>query len=179
MESNKDIFIYVSVIYKYEKGFNMKLSIKKKGLSPLIATILLVAVSLSLAGILYSWSSQNAKETTASLTDTTNKWIDCSAVDIYIDNGCQYDGNTINFILFDKSTVQIDNNLILTVIDNNNTIKSATFLPNFSENVVAMTVDTGTFSNATDFQDLVEPLKKVQVHVTSCPEKVTISTKCE
>jgi len=44
----------------------------QKGLSPLIATILLVAVALSLAGILYSWSSQNAKETTEQKVQTQN-----------------------------------------------------------------------------------------------------------
>jgi len=155
----------------------MKLLIKKKGLSPLIATILLVAVSLSLAGILYSWSSQNAKETTASLSDTTNKWIDCSAVDIYIDYGCTYDSTDgLNFILYDKSTVQIDNNIVMTVIDNNNTIASSTFEPNFTGN--AMAVNNTVYSNPDDFTDLVTPLKKVQVHVTSCPDKMTYTKKC-
>jgi len=177
LKSNKDIFIYVSVIYNYEKGFNMKLSITRKALSPLIATILLVAVSLSLAGILYSWSSQNAKETTASLSDTTNKWIDCSAVDIYIDYGCTYDPtNGLSFILYDKSTVQIDNNLVMTVIDNNNVIKSVSFLPNFTGN--AMAVNNTVYPNPADFTNLTEPLKKVQVHVTSCPDKMTYTTKC-
>ena len=35
----------------------LKLKITKKGISPLIATILLVAVSLALAGVLYSYIS--------------------------------------------------------------------------------------------------------------------------
>ncbi len=155
----------------------MKFTIIKKALSPLIATILLIAVSLSLAGILYSWSSQNAKETTTSLSDTTNKWIDCGAVDIFIDYGCEYDStNGVNLILYDKSTVQIDNNLVMTVIDGNNNIKSTTFLPNFIGN--AMSVNNTVYANPTDFEDLVEPIKKVQIYVTSCPDKMTYTTKC-
>ena len=150
---------------------------EKKALSPLIATILLVAVSLSLAGILYSWSSQNAKETTGNLSDTTNKWIDCSAIDIYIDNGCDYNESIgLNFIIYDKSTVTIDNNLIMTVIDANNVIKSATITPNFVGN--AMNITSASYSNGDDFLDLSTPLKKVQVFVESCPDKMTYTTKC-
>jgi len=155
----------------------MKLTINKKGLSPLIATILLIAVSLSLAGILYSWSSQNAKETTTSLSDTTNKWIDCGAVDIFIDYGCSYSTTEgVSLILYDKSTVQIDNNLVMTVIDGNNVIKSTTFEPNFTGN--AMSINNTVYANPDDFKDLVEPIKKVQIYVTSCPDKMTYTTKC-
>jgi len=149
----------------------------QKGLSPLIATILLVAVALSLAGILYSWSSQNAKETTGNLTDTTNEWMDCSAIDIYIDNGCVYDSEDgISFILYDKSTVEIDDNLILTVIDANNTIRSASIEPNFTG--FAMAINSTVISNASEFQNLVKPIKRVSVQVKSCPDRVTYIQKC-
>ncbi len=149
----------------------------ERGISPLIATILLVAVALSLAGILYSWSSQNAKDTTGSLTETTNDWIDCSSVDVYVDYGCEYDSTDgLNFILYDKSTVELDDNLIMTVIDANNTIRSATFEPSFTGN--AMAINNTVYSNDSDFQDLAEPLKKVQIHVDSCPDRMTYTTKC-
>jgi flagellin-like protein len=148
----------------------------QRGLSPLIATILLVAVALSLAGILYSWSSQNAKETTGNLTDTTNEWIDCSSIDIYIDYGCTYhETNGINFILYDKSTVEIDDNITLTVIDANNTVRSASFAPNFVGN--AMAINNNVITNDSDFQNLVKPLKRVSVQVDSCPDRVAYVTK--
>ncbi|MDD3178024.1 MAG: hypothetical protein PHR26_00735 [Candidatus ainarchaeum sp.] len=150
---------------------------KQKGISPLIATILLVAVALSLAGILYSWSSQNAKETTESLTKKTNEWIDCTAIDFYIDYGCSYDStNGLSFILYDKSTVEIDDNLILTVIDANNHIVSSDFAPNFVGN--AMAIDNSVYSPIEDFQNLSEPLKKVQVYIDSCPDKIAQTTNC-
>lgn len=149
----------------------------KKGISPLIATILLVAVALSLAGILYSWSSQNAKETTSSLTEKTNEWIDCTAIDFYIDYGCTYDSTDgVSFILYDKSTVELDDNLTLTVIDANNTIASSSFEPNFVGN--AMSVSDSVYSSIEDFQNLTEPLKKVQVYIDNCPDRIAQTTSC-
>jgi flagellin-like protein len=149
----------------------------QKGLSPLIATILLVAVALSLAGILYSWSSQNAKETTNNITETTNDWIDCSAIDVYIDYGCTYSvSEGPNFILYNKSTVELDDNIVMTIIDANNNIVSTSFQPDFIGN--AMAINNSVYTNDEDFQNLVEPLKKVQVYVNSCPDRMTYTTKC-
>ena len=62
-----------------------KSKIYKKGVSPLIATILLVAVSLSLAGILYSWASQNAGNTVSSVTETQQQWTNCTAINLFIE----------------------------------------------------------------------------------------------
>ena len=150
---------------------------QSKAISPLIATILLVAIALALAGILYSWASQNAKEVTNSVTNTTNNVIDCSSVDLYIDYGCTYDPtNGISFILNDSSTVNIDDNLTLTVIDANNNIKTASFAPDFKGG--SMAINNTVYSNVSDFQNLATPLKKVQILVKSCPKKATFITSC-
>ena len=149
----------------------------KRALSPLIATILLVAVALSLAGILYSWSSQNFKDTTTSVSDASAEWIDCTNVNIYIDSGCSY--NTVSgfsgLIIFDRSTINIDQNIVLTAIDNDNAIASVEFEPSFTGN--AMSLDT-IANNATEFIGLVKPLKRVQVHVVNCPDRVSYISKC-
>ena len=150
---------------------------KKKALSPLIATILLVAVALSLAGILYSWSSQNFKDTTTSVSDTSTDWINCSNVNIYIDSGCSYDSSTgfSGLVIFDRSTIEIDQNIVLTVIDANNNIASIEVIPSFTGN--AMSLDSIVNANE-DFEDLVTPLKRVQVHVKTCPDRVSYVSKC-
>jgi len=150
---------------------------QSKAISPLIATILLVAIALALAGILYSWASQNAKEVTNGVTNTTNTVIDCSSIDLYIDYGCVYDAtNGVSFILNDNSTVNIDDNLTLTVIDANNSIQTASFAPNFKGG--SMAINDTVYSNTSDFQNLVTPLKKVQILVKSCPKKATFITSC-
>ncbi len=150
---------------------------KKKALSPLIATILLVAVSLSLAGILYSWSSQNAKETTASLTDTTQKWTDCSSVNLYIETGCRYNTETgISLIVMDQSTVDIDDNLTMTVIDSNNSIISKTFAPNFKGK--AMAINSSVYDDPDELEGLSLPIQRVRIFVNSCPDKAATTISC-
>jgi flagellin-like protein len=155
----------------------MYLKNKQKALSPLIATILLVAVSLSLAGILYSWSSQNAKETTTSLTETTQKWTDCGAVNLYIETGCRYDPETgISLILMDQSTVAIDENLTMTIIDNDNNIVSKNFAPNFKGK--AMAINDSIFEDSEDLKGLVKPLQRIRIFVNSCPDKAATTISC-
>jgi len=148
---------------------------KRQAVSPLIATILLVAVALSLAGILYSWSSQNAKETTANVTETTKGWINCGAVNIFVDYGCTYDiEDGISFVLNDQSTVAIDDNITMTVVDANKQVVSKSFAPNFQGRVMA--VNNTVYDTPEDLQDLEEPLEKVMVYVNSCPDKATYAT---
>jgi len=146
----------------------------KKALSPLIATILLVAVALSLAGILYSWSSQNFRDTTTSVSDASADWIDCSNVVIYIDSGCSYTTEFSGLIISNRSTVNIDHNLVLTVIDADNQIVSTEFSPNFTGNIMSL----DTVANENGFTDLVTPLKKVQVHTKNCPDRVSFISRC-
>lgn len=153
------------------------MQIKKKALSPLIATILLVAVALSLAGILYSWSSQNFRDTTTSVSDTSTEWIDCSNINMYIDSGCSYDSSSgfSGLILFDRSKVIIDQNIVITVISYDNNIASMEISPNFIGN--AMSLDS-LINAEDDFSGLATPLKRVQAHIKSCPDKATYVSKC-
>ncbi len=155
----------------------LNIRLNKKGVSPLIATILLVAVSLSLAGILYSWASQNAKDTVNSVTETSKKWRDCSAINMYIEYGCTYDATTgISFILNDSSTVNIDDNLTVSVIDINNAIKSSTFAPNFSGR--AMVITRAILSDPNALDGLNKPLQRVRVYVDGCPDRAASTTTC-
>ncbi|MFH0905809.1 MAG: archaellin/type IV pilin N-terminal domain-containing protein [archaeon] len=148
-----------------------------KAVSPLIATILLVAVALSLAAILYSWSSEQAINSTKQVSDKTKAWEECSSINLYIDYGCSYDTSTgISFILNDQSSVEIDDNLTLTVIDANNNIVSSSFTPSFEGR--AMLVKSSDFSNATDFEDLVEPLSLVKVYMNNCPDRFAKVNNC-
>lgn len=150
--------------------------LKRKALSPLIATILLVAVSLSLAGILYSWSSQNFGDTTTNVSATSENWDYCKDVFISIDD-CSYDSVSgfDGLLIRDSSKVIIDNNVVLTVIDANNTIASTEFNAVFTGN--AMFLDSILNVNE-DFIGLETPLKRVQVYVKNCPDKVSQITRC-
>jgi flagellin-like protein len=149
----------------------------QKGVSPLIATILLVAVSLSLAGILYSWASQNAGDTVSDVSETQQKWSKCSSINLLIEPGCRYDTSTgISLILYDSSTIDIDENLVIEVFDTNNVIKHATFAPNFSGS--AMTVNSSILDDA-DALDGLGQIQRVRVYVGSCSDKAATTTSCD
>jgi hypothetical protein len=77
----------------------------------------------------------------------------------------------------DNSTVEIDNNLTLIVIDADNEITTATFKPNFQN--TAMSVKTEDLSNAEDFHNLAEPIKTVKIFVNSCPDRADTTTSCK
>lgn len=154
-----------------------KLKITKKGVSPLIATILLVAVSLSLAGILYSWASQNASSTVTSVTSTQQQWAECSAINLYIES-CNFDSGNgkISLILSDHSSVDIDSNLEITIIDINNQTKYASFAPNFKGGV--MTIDNSVFPESETLDDL-EEIQRVYVFVKRCPDRKATTISCD
>ncbi|MFA5745280.1 MAG: archaellin/type IV pilin N-terminal domain-containing protein [archaeon] len=155
-----------------------KFKLNKKGVSPLIATILLVAVSLSLAGILYSWASQNAGDTVNNVTETSKKWRDCSAINIYMEYGCTYDiTNGISFILMDSSTVDIDDNLTLTIIDANQNVRSTSFAPSFSGR--AMAINKSSYPLDANFTNLVKPLQRVRIYVEGCPDRAATTNTCD
>lgn len=149
----------------------------KKALSPLIATILLVAVALSLAGILYSWSSQNVKSTTQSISDTSDDWKYCDGIILSLD-GCSYSNEKgfSNLILFSKSNVEIDKNFVITIIDSEDTIKSTEVAPDFIGTAMNLSSHVNQIEG---IKDLVPPLKKVHVHLTSCPDHPAFVNKCD
>jgi len=147
-----------------------KLKLNNKGVSPLIATILLVAVSLSLAGILYSWASQNAWETVDSVTKTADNWRGCSSVSLNIEQGCTYNNETLKFIIMDYSTVKIDENITITAIDVNGTIKSTSVNSNFIGKALQI-------NDSDNFKGLAE-IKIIRVLIERCPSKVTTTNDC-
>lgn len=144
---------------------------KLNALSPLIATILLVAVSLSLAGILYSWASQNAKDTVTNVTESQAVWEKCQHVYLDIEQGCKYDSTGgISFILYDKSTTELDSNLVLTVIDSENEIKTVDLEPKFIGGAMSV--------KSTEVNGLTKPLMLVKIHYQECNQKVAQTRSC-
>ena len=80
----------------------------QKGVSPLIATILLVAISLAIAGMLYSWMAQYATTQTSKYTTSSGTQLQCSQAGGIQINSCTHTGS--NFKLQIESTGDIDLN---------------------------------------------------------------------
>ncbi len=80
-----------------------------KGLSPLVSTILLIALTVSTAGIVTTWLTTLAKEQTASIGNKTTTAIDCTSAnidikDVYIDMSA----NMSRVIVWNSGQINID-----------------------------------------------------------------------
>lgn len=86
-----------------------------KGVSPLIASVLLIAATMALAAILSYWASNFVR---TALPDQNSTTVNCQFVDFQISQ-CTYANSTLSFVLYNYRTVPITN-LIATVFDVNN-----------------------------------------------------------
>jgi len=93
----------------------------RKGISPLVASVLLIAATMSLAGILAYWSSNFVR---TALPEINSSQTTCQFADFQIYQ-CQYNNTsqTISFILYNYRTIALSG-LFATVFDVNNNIVS-------------------------------------------------------
>ena len=61
----------------------------KKGVSPLIATVLIIALTVALTVFLMNWAFGFFKERTDETSRTTTEQLRCTQVDLNLDCGCQ------------------------------------------------------------------------------------------
>ena len=71
---------------------------KSKGISPIIAAVLLVAVSLGVVGIFSGWAPQLIQTLTDSTTNTTEHRIDCDRASMEIMSSTYDSGDTITTV---------------------------------------------------------------------------------
>ncbi len=71
---------------------------KKKGLSPLIATVLLVVFTIGIATIIISWMNTYTKDATADANQDTRTMLDCTNTNIDIDNVYILSENSVKVI---------------------------------------------------------------------------------
>lgn len=101
------------------------MTLRKKSVSPIIATILLVVVSLILVGILLSWGQNFIQRSTSDADSALDR--KCIGADISI-NYCEYDSdngtNTLNLIIVNTGKIDFkaDTNLPVILIDSNKTL---------------------------------------------------------
>lgn len=68
---------------------------KRKGVSPIIAAVLLVAVSLGVVGVFSGWAPQLVQSLTESTSNTTEHRIDCDRSSLEIMSATYDSGDTI------------------------------------------------------------------------------------
>ncbi len=91
-----------------------------KGISPIVASVLLIAVTMTIAGVLAYWSSSFVEKQLPATTDA-----DCKFANFIFDS-CTYNSTTqkISFILNNRRNVDLKN-LTAYISYPNNTVSSA------------------------------------------------------
>lgn len=131
--------------------------VNKKGVSPLIAVIVLIAFTLIVAGMLATWASRFARET----LPTT----ECFNIDVII-QGATYDTptNTLNLYVKNRGTIQLTFDTLLkyqngTIIQTGTSYTvDANQLRTFTFTGISNTLDEVTIQSqeCTNVQDLIQ-----------------------
>jgi len=105
---------------------------KKKGLSPIIAAVILIAATMTVAGILAFWTTGFVK-TRLTEAESISGGTECFGADFELRSG-SLDGTTLNLILDNKKSVDLYlTNLFLIYSDNRVDTKSLNITLNGNE----------------------------------------------
>jgi flagellin-like protein len=118
-----------------------------KGISPIVAAVLLIAITMSIAGILAYWSASYVEKSLPSESATT-----CE-LGYFVFDMCKYNSSTQNlvFTLDNKRSVGL-NNLTVFVLYTNGSVSSGTLL---SGDLPGNSVKSFTVSNVpSDFSEI-------------------------
>ena len=137
-----------------------------RGISPLLASVLLIAITVSIATLIMGWMSTVARTTQVKVETKTSQAVDCSSASISIDGVYITAGasGTANVIV--SNTGQVDGL----------TIKSAQILNTSGSNFASSSTPITDFDRGD-----IETLSFSSVGIPSCPtdfSKVIVTTDC-
>lgn len=85
----------------------------RKGISPVISSVLVLAVALAVAGVFSSWGPQIADTVTDSTTNTTDKTTFCNKADLEITEAKYYSSsNEVSIVVRNKGTEQLNRSYV-------------------------------------------------------------------
>jgi flagellin-like protein len=96
----------------------------RKGVSPIIASVLLLAVSLAVVSIFSGWAPELAQDVTQETTDNTFETIACNEASVEI-RSAYFDSNDVTLSVRNTGTEDL-NNLSLVAYADNQTILNDT-----------------------------------------------------
>jgi len=132
-----------------------------KGISPLIATIILIALTIAIAGILGLWAASYVSTRTEEM-NKTSRTIDCSLINFDV-MSCRKENNVIKIILFNNRPLDIRGfTLSFFELDENVTII----------NVNSTTIDKILRPSSYEIVEspiLLENFSKIEIRSTECP----------
>lgn len=156
--------------------------LRKKAVSPIIATILLVVIALILVGILLSWGQNFILKSTSDADDAIDRKCIGAAVEI---TNCVFKDNNLSFIMINTGKIEFnkDTNFSVIIIDSENNL----FVPSseHEENFTNLLGNASPFTKGGSSQikldlgdegkNLTEPID-VTVRNSLCPNNFTKTT---
>jgi len=150
---------------------------KKKGVSPLLATILLISIAMLLMGIVWIWSESFIKTHTQTITDKSTDEINCQYGGLFI-RTCTYNASTgINLTIENSGSTKFTDNFNIKIQDNLDLMAEGIISQDLNAGN-AMQIDVNDISDGNDFLNLNAPLKTVRVVPQDCPTKFAEYTGC-
>lgn len=126
----------------------------RKGISPIIASVLLLAVSLAVVGIFSGWAPELTQDVTQSTSNSTYETIQCNEASVEI-RSAYFDSGSNEVTLSVRNNGDEDlNNLSLVAFANNETI----IAQEQDISIVAGAISEETISSVTSEPSYVEAL---------------------
>lgn len=143
---------------------------KRKGISPLIAAVLLIAFTMAVAAILTAWVTSFTQDTTGQVGNESERLVSCSfaSIDIY---DAVLSGSTLTVNVANTGTRDL-NNVTLVLFHDDGSINETWAGPIASGDVVSVdgsgSIGSGAFNNVGTTS--VGDLDRVRASSPECPE---------
>jgi flagellin-like protein len=134
---------------------------QRKGISPIIASVLLLAVSLAVVGIFSGWAPELATQVTDSTENTTMQTITCNDAAIEVQSA-YHDGSELKISVRNTGTEDLSNLTFVAYNDNEQIINE-----NTSNSLVRGAVEDFTISSVSSEPNYVEGFSTECGSVTS------------
>lgn len=98
----------------------------RKGISPLIASVLLLAVTLSIAGIFSGWGPGIISSVTEETSNQTDRQISCNEASVEITAAKHYEGENTSVVLRNRGRMDLDDLRVIAFQDDDLPINRTT-----------------------------------------------------
>ena len=137
-----------------------------KGISPLIASVMLVAMTVAVASIFFGWMSSFTRDTVNTVSDKSDQVMDCQSASIIIDNV---------YIDTTAKTASV-------IVRNNGWVSNLSLTSAILYNTTGgnCTLDTTSLDSKFDKSDIAT-IKFTECPITTCPndfKKAIVNTNC-
>lgn len=143
---------------------------RRKGISPLIAAVLLIAFTMAVAGILTAWVTSFTQSTTEDVGNESDRLIECSYAGLDI-TSASFDGTDATVVVANTGTQDINASVVVYL--NNGTITQT-----YSDSIISRgsVANVDLSSPATGVGTADGDIDRVQATSIECPE-VTAETQ--